>query len=526
MLPRLQYPLKYIFLRLEAWGDAIFGSHYNPFYYLGALAWFNFWIVAGTGIYLYVFLDTSVTHAYSSVEYITHEQWYLAGITRSLHRYSSDAMVVLALVHLLREWAMDRYHGPRWFAWFTGIPTLWLLFFCGVSGYWLVWDMLAQYLAIDAMEWLDWVGIFSEPIANNFLTEGSLSDRFFSLLIYIHIFVPLALLFLMWIHLLRIARAETNPPRYLAIGTFAALLVLSLVQPAVSHGPADLTKVPSELHLDWFFLGLFPLFDKWGPAALWALTVGGSMLLAVMPFVRRAPKKPAAVVDLANCNGCTRCFADCPFGAVTMVPRTDGLPFEKEAVVNPDLCTGCGICMGACPTTTPFRTKGELSCGIQLPDLDLPTLRNVLDDAVRPLSGKTKVVVFGCEHGAHLPGLRSAEVGVVVLPCTGHLAPSFVDYAFSRAGIDGVVITGCRDGECFHRLGVRWTEERIAGKRDPALRARVPRERIRIAWAGPLDLPKLTHTVKTFTEELSRPDAETNREADRAASVAMTGGAE
>ena len=32
---------------------------------------------------------------------------------RSLHRYSSDAMVITMALHLLREFAQDRYRGPR-----------------------------------------------------------------------------------------------------------------------------------------------------------------------------------------------------------------------------------------------------------------------------------------------------------------------------------------------------------------------------------------------------------------------------
>ena len=36
--------------------------------HLGSLGWFLFWIVAVTGIYIYVFFDTGVTQAYASLE--------------------------------------------------------------------------------------------------------------------------------------------------------------------------------------------------------------------------------------------------------------------------------------------------------------------------------------------------------------------------------------------------------------------------------------------------------------------------
>ncbi len=509
MLKLVQYPLRIGLLHIERWGDAIFGTRYNPMYHLGALGWLMYWLVAASGIYLYIFFDTSVQHAWTSVEYITHDQWYAAGVMRSLHRYGSDLFVVLALVHLLREFAMDRYHGVRWFAWFTGIPLIWFLFFSGVSGYWLVWDTLAQYLAISATEWLDWLGIFSEPIANNFLTPESLSDRFFSLLVYIHIFVPIIMLFMMWIHLLRMSRAETNPPRNLAIGVVLALVVLSVIVPAVSHPIADLSKVAGvELTLDWFYLGLFPIYDRMGAGVLWAVVVGGSAVVASLPFVHRHKVRPQAQVDLDNCNGCERCFNDCPFGAIIMQPRTDGQPFEKEPVVNPSICTRCGTCMGACPTTSPFRTKGNVSAGIMLPDYNLMMMRDKVDQAVAALKGPVKILMFGCEWGAAVDKIRTDEVAVVELRCASHLSPSFLDYAFSRCGVDGVVMTGCPDGECFHRLGVHWTEQRLAGVRDPALRERVPRDRILISWAAMVDLARLNQEIKEFRDDLARLKAE------------------
>lgn len=507
MISALQRPLRGLLLRVEGVADFVFGTRLNPFYHLGALAWFSFWVVCVTGILIYVFFETSVSAAWHSVEYMTRDQWYFAGIMRSLHRYASDLMVLLAMLHLLREFAMDRYHGVRWFAWFTGIPTVWLLFFSGVSGYWLVWDMLGQYVAVGSTEWLDAIGIFSEPIANNFLLPESLSDRFFSLLVYIHIFVPVALLLLMWIHLLRLAGAETNPPRELAIGTLAAMVILSLIVPATSHDPADLTRTPGALNLDWFYLGLFPLFDRWGPAILWALTVGASAALSLLPVVHRVKKKPTAQVDLANCNGCTRCALDCPFGAITMQPRTDGRPFEKQPVVNESYCSSCGICFGACPTTTPFRTKGDVTAGISLPFQDLRESREMVTEAAATLSGPVKILIFGCFHGAPMDSLRSAEVAPVTLTCTGALSPTFVDFAFSRCGVDGIVVTGCRDGECFYRLGVKWTEERLYGYRDPVLRERVQRDRIMIAWAAPTDLPRLRASVESFRSDIAAEKA-------------------
>lgn len=502
MLNHLRTPIWRAFLGIEGATDRIVGPSWNPFYHLGALGYFFYWIVAATGIFLFVFFDTSAVSAFVAVEYLTHTQWYLGGVMRSLHRYGSDAMVVVMMVHMTREFAKGRYTGARWFAWFTGIPLVWFVLTSGVTGYWLVWDQLAQYLAIGSMEWLDWLGIFSEPIANNFLTRGSITDRFFTLLIFMHIFVPLMLLFFMWVHLLRISNAETNPPKGLAIGSLGMLLVLSLIKPAVSHPMADLGMVARELHMDWFYLAFYPLFDKWGAGALWALGVGGSLLLSLVPLTKRPPAPTKAVVDPPNCNGCSRCFVDCPFGAITMQPRTDGRNFPKIASVDTSLCTGCGICFGSCPTGTPFRTNDFPEAGIYLPDYPMIVVRKILDDAIASLTEEPRVLVFGCERSASLAPLAGSGVAPLTLPCIGMVSPPFVDYALSRGGVDGVVLTGCREGDCFHRLGIMWTEQRVARERAPELRERVSRDRILLSWAGAPDSDRLRAEVTEFRESL------------------------
>ncbi len=495
-------------MRVEACFDHAFGFSWNPLRQLGTLAFFFFWIVAITGLYLYIQFETAVSGAYDSVEYMTNQQWYFSGVMRSLHRYASDAMILVAVMHLTREFLRDRYRDVRWYAWFTGVIILWFVYTSGISGYWLVWDQLAQYVAINFMEWLDWLGIFGDSIANNFLTRGSLTDRFFSLLVFIHIFVALILLFLMWVHLLRVSRAKYNPPRGLALGSFLMMLVLSLIWPAYSHPPADLGTFSPELNIDWFYILFSAVNDRWGPGTLWGLSFGITIFMIVLPWIPPLRMPRAASVDLDKCNGCERCFEDCPFGAVTMQARTDGKPFLKEAVVNPKLCTACGICVGACPISTPFRSSDELPTGIDLPDYPLTELRartrKAIDEAREGAkkSGHASVVVYGCGHGAYADGLKKPGIAVVNISCVSMLPPSFIDFNLKKGGVDGVFITGCRQCDCYHRLGDHWLKERLAGIRDPYLRDRVPRERIRTFWASRIDMVDMAKDLEKFRASL------------------------
>ena len=73
----------------------------NPFRHLGSLTIFFFWIVLVSGIWLFIFFRTSVDGAFESVEYLTHDQWYLGGVMRSLHRYASDAAIITLALHMI-----------------------------------------------------------------------------------------------------------------------------------------------------------------------------------------------------------------------------------------------------------------------------------------------------------------------------------------------------------------------------------------------------------------------------------------
>ena len=495
-------PLRQGFQLLESALDRVFPPAWQPLYHLGALAFFCLWVVTVSGIYVYVFFDTGTVEAYRSVERMTIDHWYHAGVMRSLHRYASGGMVLFMLLHLLREFSLDRYRGSRWFTWVTGIVVIWLVYISGITGYWLVWDELAQFTAIRTAELVDALGIFGEPIARNFLTPASLDDRFFTLMLFLHIAIPLILFIILWVHLQRVSRPEINPPRGLTVMMLAGMVVLSLIKPAVSHPPADLGRMLGEIRLDWYYLGFYPLADVIGERGLLGLLAVLTISLAALPFMPPLRRAPVATVNLDFCNGCDRCVQDCPYAAVTLVPRTDGLPFEHEARVEPSLCVSCGICTGACPTATPFRQRGRMIAGIELPHLALKDMRALTDRAAEGLEGDRRVLVFGCDHGVAIDRLSDPAIGAVRLPCVGMLPPAFIDYVLSRDLADGVVLTGCAEEACYNRLGIAWTEARIEGQRDPYLRKRVPRERILRVWPGKSGDQVLAAALAGFRETL------------------------
>jgi len=372
-----------------------------------------------------------------------------------------------------------------------------------VGGFWLAWDRLGQFSAVATAEWLDALPCLANPLARNFLVNAAVSDRLFSLFVFVHLGVPLLGLFGLWFHIQRITQAAVFPPRALALGTAATLLALAVVAPVAGQGPADLSRVPDVLALDWWLLFVHPLMYTSSSAVTWTLAMGAWAALMALPFLPEHRKAPAvAVVDPANCNGCRRCFVDCPYAAITMRAHPDGRVGRELAVVDADLCASCGICAGSCPSSTPFRSGQALHTGIDMPQWSVNDLRQQLRDGLHAMAVPQPMVLFTCAQGADADTLAASDLLVLPLICTGQLPPSFVEYAL-RDGASGVIVASCRDGGCAYRLGARWTAERLTGQREPHLRPATAAALRRVeADAG--ETPALQASVQAMRQNLNQ----------------------
>jgi len=90
------------------------------------------------------------------------------------------------------------------------------------------------------------------------------------------------------------------------------------------------------------------------------------------------------------------------------------------------------------------------------------------------------------------------------------LPPSFIEYAL-RSGADGIVVTGCREGGCDFRLGIQWTQERLAHQREPHLRSLVPQDRLRLVHASRTEGALLAAAVSEFRTQLETQMVASNR---------------
>jgi coenzyme F420-reducing hydrogenase delta subunit len=92
------------------------------------------------------------------------------------------------------------------------------------------------------------------------------------------------------------------------------------------------------------------------------------------------------------------------------------------------------------------------------------------------------------------------------MPCTALVPPAFIDYILRRNLADGVMISGCCEGDCHYRLGNTWMDQRFNMERMPVLRARVPRDRVRLRWLGEQGTAQLRQEIAAFQAHLQQDE--------------------
>lgn len=468
------------FARAQSALAALTPDELNPLLHLGAAANTTLMISAASGILLLFFYVPAVDQAYESV------LGPLAGFLRTLHRYSSDACMLLVLLHLLKTFAAARFAGARWVAWFTGVGLLLTLWLDGWLGYWMLWDEGGAQTAMMSAAMVDALGLFSTPLSRGFAAHSLLNSLLFFVVFFCHIAIPLLLAAGIWLHLLRISKPRLLTNRPLTLVLLASLCAVSLMFPAPARGEADLARVTAEYALDPWYQAPLLLYGRVGEGLLWLAFAAGTLGLVAVPWLFSRRRRAPAKVDSSRCTGCEQCVKDCPFGANSMVA------FEGRRVsrIDPAKCVGCGICIGSCSPAA-----------IVLPELPLEVLRRRIDHWFS--SPSSDQLAFVCRESAALaPHSVTAEgrhpelpgVRVIEVPCAGLVHPELVQRA-QRRGAARVVVAAC-GADPQHRLGAQWMEERLRGERDPGHKIHLPAPEklctLRLSAFGLMDLKRAT----------------------------------
>jgi len=115
--------------------------HVNLFYCFGGLVLMALLVQFGSGLLLTFYFIPTVADAYSSVAFLqlwATDGWFL----RSLHRWTSNFVLLAILLHLCRVYLTGGFRKPRELTWISGAFLALFTLAFGVSGYSLPWDQV------------------------------------------------------------------------------------------------------------------------------------------------------------------------------------------------------------------------------------------------------------------------------------------------------------------------------------------------------------------------------------------------
>jgi len=482
-------------------------SDFNPLYHLGTLTIFMLIVLIATGIYLTVIYRPGMDVAYATIDKID-SNWF-GSLMRSVHRYASDAMILLTILHLIKMFVADRFWGQRWLAWTSGWIMLAMIWLVGTMGYWLIWDERAQWMTEYMMQTL--AGTSGLTYVATDIASRTFSN--FVIILFLHVFFPIIGFLGIYIHGLRLSRARWWSPRWVSIQALVGLIVLSLIKPVQSFAPADLSNLVKSVPTDALFLGLLPMIDVMGNVIFWGLTVLVCGSLFLLPWLASGRDDGPALVTDSKCTGCVLCYAECPYDAIRMAPRTDDSGYQKLAIINTVQCTACGICVGACPTDA-IDLKGGYS-GEQT----FNAIRGELHREVK--DGHIVTVLFASQRAKALGGLPAnlsvgeekarvaaagwgeadaARVVTAVLPSIGAVNIEWIKLLHNEGARDVVIASHPYD-DSMNREDAHWILNRLHLR--PAL---VTKE---LHWleATPGD----ARTVARFLDDLHSDDLQSKK---------------
>jgi len=117
---------------------------HSIWYYFGGMTLFLFLIQVVTGILLMLYYRPSAEGAYESVQFIMTKVPF-GWLVRSIHSWSANLMIAMAVVHLFSVFFLKAYRAPRELTWMSGFILLLLSMGFGFSGYLLPWNKLAFF---------------------------------------------------------------------------------------------------------------------------------------------------------------------------------------------------------------------------------------------------------------------------------------------------------------------------------------------------------------------------------------------
>jgi coenzyme F420-reducing hydrogenase delta subunit/formate hydrogenlyase subunit 6/NADH:ubiquinone oxidoreductase subunit I len=203
-------------------------------------------------------------------------------------------------------------------------------------------------------------------------------------------------------------------------------------------------------------------------------------------------------VDESLCAGCGICGMACPYEAPSLIEKPVNGQMDRVAQVDVNKCMGCGTCVAACPLgaiSRPGVSNQEIVEQIAVPD---------------QINGAPRLVTFVCDWclraDADVRLLESypENVRVIHIPCSGRIDPQMALMAL-RSGIDGVLVCGCKPGECHYQRGTLVSACKIGMLERMLDQMQISDGRVRFVQIGTQDRGRIRAEVDGMLEHLSAP---------------------
>ena len=458
-----------LFQKFASWFGKVYSTELNPLYNLGSIAILLFIIACISGVYIFIFYNINPRHAWDSVEAISNNPFN--GWMRSIHRYSSDLLVIFILMHLLHTLITGKF--KRLISWISGIISFLVVILIGVTGYMLVWDQKAKLTGYLTAKLFSGLPIFDPSIAGAFLLNDlNIVGGFFKVALFGHIVFSLLTLIIIWVHVLRISKPKIIPPKKLILYTVIALGIICILFPVKSDPPAQLTNLPVNTTFDWYYYFGYYLMKLFNVSQNWAILIGSGLFLCTVPYMIRRKNRAPVYIDLDKCDACNLCSYDCPYEAIDMLIK-DG---ERKAILSPDKCVGCGICIGSC---------GEHAITHQqFPILDLNS------------KTQTDITVFSCSYFPEPEFPEGLNITHYKVPCLGSVMPKDVQQMLENNS-KSVAMLGCED--CFYRHGKNWAIKRFMRKRAPSFSKKYDASKIQLLTLTKYSKEKLNTFIRSLS---------------------------
>lgn len=258
----------------------------SPFGFLGMLTFVTFIILGVSGALLMFYYEPILDRAWDSVAKINNTVPY-GFMIRNIHYHASNAMVLLAVLHMYYQYFSGRYKIRNEIIWVTGVVLGTVTILEAFTGYDIIFSERAE-LAISIAASLT----NSMPVVGPTIRDAMFGSGFadFILRFYtLHVFIlPIVMLGLMAVHLPRFLVFDV--PMVMAVS--GAIFITGGVFPVDLGSKFQPTIPPGITVPEWYLTGIYAFlrtqYDKFVTGVLWP----GIFIVAIAmtPFIDRYKK--------------------------------------------------------------------------------------------------------------------------------------------------------------------------------------------------------------------------------------------